>query len=103
MEDTIRGAGLYRAHRALAALADDQERLDRARRRFSESPPSYRSHQSHNSTLSRSLTPPSEERMAIAVKEREFQVYRERSAATPCDQFDDQCQEEYGRMMEASR
>jgi len=38
---TLRGDGLVRAHTALAALEEDPQRLDRARMRFSDSPPPY--------------------------------------------------------------
>lgn len=43
MADSIRGDGVLRAHRALDALLDDPERLQRDRERFSRSPPAYRS------------------------------------------------------------
>ncbi|KAI1655127.1 hypothetical protein F4813DRAFT_398672 [Daldinia decipiens] len=39
MADTIRGDGLLMAHDALAELIEDPQRLDRARNRFSNSPP----------------------------------------------------------------
>ena len=61
MADTIRGDGLLIASRSLAVLAEDPERLHRARERYSDFPPSYVSHQSHNSTRSQSPDPPSEE------------------------------------------
>ncbi len=50
MADSIRGDGLYLAERALARLAENPERLDSARKRFSISPPSYTSRSSHGST-----------------------------------------------------
>ncbi|KAG9232395.1 hypothetical protein BJ875DRAFT_544592 [Amylocarpus encephaloides] len=44
--DTLRGDGLVRAQRALAGLQGDPLRLDRARQRFSRSPPPYTSNPS---------------------------------------------------------
>jgi hypothetical protein len=59
--DALRGDGLARAQRALAGLEGDSLRLDRARRRFSESPPQYTSDPSGTATRFVSPDPPSEE------------------------------------------
>lgn len=99
MADTVRGDGLIRADRALAALAEDSQRLDHARRRFSDSPPSYTSHQSHNSTLSQSPNPRSEEQRRR--EERQVQLTLERWASRPYDQFAAQNAEERERIIEA--
>ena len=77
---------------ALAALVEDPGLLDRARRRFSETP-SYRAHFSHNSTLSQSPNPPSEEQQRR--DERKWQLMREYWASFPVGQFEAQSHEEY--------
>jgi hypothetical protein len=97
--DNLRGDGLVRAQRALAALEEDPQRLDRARRRFSDSPPPYTSHQSHNSTRSQSLNPPSEEQRRS--EERRWQLIRERWESLPYEQFEAQTTEEERRIREA--
>ncbi len=101
MADTVRGDGLVRAERALAALIEDPQRLDRAIRRFSSSPPSYTSHQSHNSTLPQSPDPPSEEHQSR--EERQVQLYLERMASLPYEQFAAQGLEEQERIFEADQ
>lgn len=58
MADSIRGYGLNQAHVALAALARQPELLERARLRFSRTPPFYASPPSHGSTESVGPTPP---------------------------------------------
>ncbi|KAH8747559.1 hypothetical protein BGZ57DRAFT_708202, partial [Hyaloscypha finlandica] len=57
----------------------DPLRLDRARQRFSHSPPLYTSNSSGTTTRSTSLIPPSEERR----QERRFQLGLERIALEP--------------------
>ncbi|KAI4148039.1 MAG: hypothetical protein LQ340_005266 [Diploschistes diacapsis] len=99
MADSIRGDGLHRAHTALAALVEDPERLNRARRRFSESPPSYKSYQSHNSTLSQSPNPPSEEQQRR--EERKWRLIGEHRASFPSNQFEAQINDERERIIEA--
>jgi hypothetical protein len=91
---TLRGNGLVQGHEALAALEEDPQRLNHARARFSESPPSYKSHQSHNSTRSRSPTPPPEEQRRLEEDERQFYLEEERRASFPGSQFDAQKREE---------
>lgn len=88
MADSIRGEGLFVAHRALATLAQDPQRLDHARRRFEESPPPYSACVSHNSTLSQSPNPPSDEQQRR--EERKWQLKREHRASTPYEQFEAQ-------------
>ncbi|PGH29544.1 hypothetical protein GX50_07714 [[Emmonsia] crescens] len=95
---TLRGDGLARAHRALMAL-EDPERLALVRERFSESPPSYRSHQSHNSTLSQSPNPPCIEQQQR--DEVRFRLMNERRASLPYYQFQAQTQEERDRIIQA--
>ncbi|KAF2179938.1 hypothetical protein K469DRAFT_460860, partial [Zopfia rhizophila CBS 207.26] len=95
----VRGDGLVMAERALASLVEDPQRLDRARTRFSDSPPSYKSHQSHNSTRSQSPNPPSEEQRRR--EERRVQLRLERWASLPYEQFEAQHREEEERIYEA--
>ncbi|KAH8669291.1 hypothetical protein BGZ61DRAFT_306762, partial [Ilyonectria robusta] len=90
-----------RADRALAAFVENPQRLDHARGRFSESPPSYRSHLSHNSTRSQSPNPPSEEQKRRG--ERKWQLIREHRASFPSNQFDAEKSEEIDRLYEANR
>ncbi|KAF2176606.1 hypothetical protein K469DRAFT_438086, partial [Zopfia rhizophila CBS 207.26] len=97
--DNLRGDGLVRAQRALAALQEDPQRLDRARRRFSNSPPPYTSPQSHNSTRSQSPNPPCEEQRCR--EERRWQLVRERWQSLPKKQFAAQRSEEEERIYEA--
>lgn len=95
MAGTIQGFGLLRADAALAALAQDPQRLNQERDRFSESPPSYRSQLSLDSTVSQS-TPRDEEQ--DRVDRRMFQLIGEQEASFPRDQFDAQASEEYNRL-----
>lgn len=83
-----------RAEAALAALAEHPERLDRERLRFSDSPPSYTSHQSHNSTLSNSPNVYPENLMRD-----EMQEERDRYASTARGQMDAQQIEETKRII----
>ncbi|KAI4131449.1 MAG: hypothetical protein LQ338_001191 [Usnochroma carphineum] len=96
MADPIRGDGLYRAR---AALFEDPERLDRARARFSQSPPSYRSHLSRNSTLSQSPNAPNEETKRR--EEREYLLKGQHSASMAWAQLKAQESEEIDRILEA--
>jgi hypothetical protein len=100
MASSIRGAGLFMADSALAALIEDPERLDLARGRFSESPPSYRSHMSHNSTVLQSPDPPSEEQQHR--EEWKWQLIQEHEASFPSNQFRTQKLEELEWMREAA-
>jgi hypothetical protein len=98
MAETIRGDGLNRIEGSLAALAADQRRLDYARMRFSDSPPSYTSHQSRNSTRPQSPNQPSNgERLR---EEQRWQLIRERDASLPYNQRQAQEIEELQRIFE---
>ncbi|KAI0968036.1 hypothetical protein F4678DRAFT_232330 [Xylaria arbuscula] len=91
MANTIRGDGLFQAHDALAALLDNPHRLDLARDRFDDSPPSYRSRESGTPTRS-----PSPDRRSERERRREKRVcelIREYNASQPLDQFDAQMSE----------
>ena len=89
--DTLRGDGLVRAQRALVGLEGDPERLDRARRRFSDSPPPYTSDRSGTTTRSVSPNPPSHEQRCR--QERRMQLAGEREASKPHKQFSAQVEE----------
>ena len=93
----LRGDGLLQAHGALAALEDDSQLLDRSRSRFSDSPPSYSSYQSHNSTLSQSPNLTSD--IQRREEERRWQLIEARRASIPRKQFLDQCKEESKRVL----
>ncbi|KAK2812447.1 hypothetical protein FQN50_001448 [Emmonsiellopsis sp. PD_5] len=95
---TLRGDGLFRVHSALQALQDDPQQVNR---RFSDSPPSYRSHQSHNSTRSQSSNPPTEEQRQR--EERHFRLLEEWQASVPYEQFSKQRDEETERIIKADR
>ncbi len=97
--DTLRGDGLVRAQRALIGLEGDPERLDRARRRFSDSPPPYTSDQSGTTTRSVSPNPPSKEQRHC--QERKMQLAGEREASKPHKQFSAQVEEERRRIWNA--
>lgn len=96
MADPFRGDGLFTAVNALAALFQDPERLDRARARFNESPPLYRSRLSHNSTLSQSPNPPSDEQQRC--EERKWELIREHGESFPSNQLLAQENEEIDRL-----
>lgn len=94
--DTIRGDGLFQAHRALAALAEDPEQFDQARqRRFSESPPSYRS---RSGTTTRSDSPVPVDEALDAYNARKDKLYIGWQASTPAIQFEVQRGEEVDRI-----
>ncbi|KAG8421399.1 hypothetical protein J3459_007536 [Metarhizium acridum] len=109
--DTLRGDGLVRAQRALATLEGDPLRLDRERGRFSHSPPPYTSYPSTPNDLSeeqrrrrcrtRSETPsaPSEEQRLR--QERRAQLWEEREASQPYEQFSHQVNELEKRIFDA--
>jgi len=93
MADSIRGDGLSIADRRLAALAQDPERLERERARFSESPPSYRSRLSGTTTRSSS---PEDHRTEVEKRREElkWQLIYEQGRSTVRNQWDQQvCQE----------
>lgn len=92
----IRGEGLYRADRMLSALAGDPTQLRTARGRFSESPPSYASHLSHNSTRSQSPDVPDKDHQMR--EERKFKLKLEHAASLPYNQLEAEQDEEYKRL-----
>ncbi|KAL5330549.1 hypothetical protein ACEPPN_000067 [Leptodophora sp. 'Broadleaf-Isolate-01'] len=92
----VRGSGLARAQRALAALEDHPERLDRERRRFSNSPPPYKSDTSETTTRSQSPNPPTEEQRLR--QQRRMQLAGEHEASEPGRQFRVQVEEERRRI-----
>ncbi|KAK7736037.1 hypothetical protein SLS63_003558 [Diaporthe eres] len=97
--DTIRGDGLFQAHRALAALAEDLEQLDQDReRRFSESLPSCRS-RSGTTTQSESPVPVNEalDNYNTLVDK----LYEDWQASWPSHQFEAQRREETQRIEQA--
>ncbi|KAI3395089.1 hypothetical protein diail_1769 [Diaporthe ilicicola] len=94
--ETIRGDGLFQAHRALAALAEDPEQFDQARqRRFSESPPSYRS---RSGTSTRPDSPVAVDEALDAYNAQKDKLYEAWQASTPANQFEAQRREEAQRM-----
>jgi hypothetical protein len=97
--DALRGDGLARVHGALGRLEGDPLRLDRARRRFSNSPPAYTSNPSGTTTRSESPMPPSEEQRRR--EQRLVQLRRERMASYPREQFSAQTSEELERLWDA--
>lgn len=101
MAHTIGGDGLIEVENALGDLEQYPQLLARARRRFSRSPPSYAPSTLHNSTLTNSPNPPTEEHQRR--EERLTQLRIERNASTPYHQFGTQCREEEERILEAHR
>lgn len=98
MADSIRGDGLLRADRALQELLENPERLQRARARFSESPPSYRSRLSGTTTMSQSPDPPSEAQQRREDREeKRFQLELKYRASFPYNQFEAQYRQELDR------
>lgn len=99
--DTVRGDGLFQAHRALAALAEDPEELDQAReRRFSESPPSCRS---RSGTTTQPESPVDEDDPVARYTARKDELYRDWMASTAPNQFDAQRREEKQRIEQAGQ
>lgn len=97
MADSIRGDGLFEADAALAALAGDAERLERARNRFSGSPASHRFRLSGTTTRSQSPNPPNEEQERY--NERKWKIILDREASLPVSQFNAQRSEGYDRLL----
>jgi hypothetical protein len=95
----IRGSGLARAQRALAGLEEHPKRLDRERRRFSDSPPPYKSDISGTTIRSQSPNPPTEEQRLR--QQRRMQLAGERKASEPDKQFRAQVEEERRRIWNA--
>ncbi|KAK2598592.1 hypothetical protein N8I77_011991 [Diaporthe amygdali] len=94
--DTIRGDGLFQAHAALAALVEDQEQFDEAReRRFSQSPPSYRS---RSGTTTRTDSPAPVDEALDNYNARRDKLYLDWLASKAAEQFNAQSLEERRRI-----
>ena len=100
MATSIRGDGLFRAEAALEALLEDPELLDRARARFSQSPPSYRS-LSGDTTQPDSPDLRSDEQKAL--EEREWELRNGHGESIPHYQFRAQYIQELNRLMKADQ
>ncbi|KUJ06238.1 uncharacterized protein LY89DRAFT_570764, partial [Mollisia scopiformis] len=102
MVDNLRGDGLARVYRVLDKLEADPLGLDRARMRFSQSPPLYTSNPSGTITRSTSLELPSDEQRRREQREQQFQRRRqlmdERAASLPQKQFEAEVKEERKRI-----
>lgn len=97
--DTIRGDGLFQAHAALQALAEDPEQFDLAReRRFSQSPPSYRS---RSGTTTRTESPAPVHEALDDYNARRDKLWRDWMASTAAEQFEAQRGEEVHRIQSA--
>ncbi|KAL8650304.1 MAG: hypothetical protein Q9210_003900 [Variospora velana] len=100
--DTLRGDGLARVHRTLDGLEADSLGLDRARTRFSQSPPPYTSNPSGTPTRSASPEPPIDEQRRREQREQRFyrrkKLMEERGASLPLVQFKAQRDEEKRRI-----
>ena len=83
---------------SLAALANNEQLLERARRRFSKSPPSYRTNYSHNSTLSQSPDGPNNGPLYEEWDRRTTSLKEEHRSSWPYYQFLAQSSEEYDRI-----
>ncbi|KAH8587523.1 hypothetical protein B0O99DRAFT_694404 [Bisporella sp. PMI_857] len=75
MADNLRGDGLVRVHRALDRLEVDPLGLDRARMRFSQSPPSYTSNPSGTTTRSASPDTRSDRQFEAEVEEERKRIW----------------------------
>ncbi|KAI9661287.1 MAG: hypothetical protein M1821_009614 [Bathelium mastoideum] len=93
--DPIRGNGLVTTHNALWELVANPQLLDRARRRFSRSPPSYRFDQSGDTTASQPSQIVDEEE--LQKQERQDKLLTQRRASLPYHQFKDQVSDEMTR------
>ncbi|KAL9593077.1 MAG: hypothetical protein Q9219_007683 [cf. Caloplaca sp. 3 TL-2023] len=106
---TVSGFNGNQFQRALAALAEDPERLHRARHRFSDSPPPYTSPRPHRfeSATTRSTDTSASPTASRASRERKWQeearIDWDRIASTPARQFGDQQGAEEKRIIEAER
>ncbi|MCJ1252779.1 hypothetical protein MMC24_000585 [Lignoscripta atroalba] len=96
MATALRGDGLGRVQRALGGLEAEPLALDRARRRFSESPPAYTSNPSGTTTRSESPDAPSDEQRRR--EQRLVQLTLDRWASLPRKQFAAQVKEEMRRV-----
>lgn len=105
VSDDLRGDGLVRVHRALDGLEADPFRLERARMRFSQPPPSYTSNPSGTTTQSGSPEPSSDEQRRREQQDQIFhrrqKLITERAASLPLYQFNVQVDEEKRRIFNA--
>lgn len=92
--------GLEKVHGALHLLEADPSRLERARMRFSASPPEYNSIPSGTTTRSESPNPISDEQRQK--EERYYQVRHDRGQSLPYGQFLTQVDEEAKRIWESN-
>ncbi|KAH0425481.1 hypothetical protein CcaCcLH18_10940 [Colletotrichum camelliae] len=98
MGETIRGVGLLKADRLLAAIAENPDRLDDERQRFSRGVQSSPS-PSQSSTRSQSSEPPSDDRQRQ--EQKYWQLKEQYYASSPFRQFEVQKEEELSRLFEA--
>ncbi|KAL9015613.1 MAG: hypothetical protein Q9185_006996 [Variospora sp. 1 TL-2023] len=98
MTETIVDSSLSRAELALTRLAEDPDRLDLARRRFSASPPSFTSSKGPDSTLTNS--PDAEVGPHVSGVTQKDILENQRGLSRPRPQFDAQQFAERARLLE---
>ncbi|KAL9009236.1 MAG: hypothetical protein Q9173_005715 [Seirophora scorigena] len=98
MTETFAGSSFSRAEKTLARLADDPDRLDRARRRFSASPPSFTFSKGPDSTLTNS--PGAEVGPHVSGVTQKDILEERRMLSRPRPQFDAQHFAEQARLIE---
>ncbi|KAI4184993.1 MAG: hypothetical protein LQ348_004451 [Seirophora lacunosa] len=98
MTETFAGSSFSRAKQTLTGLADDPDRLDRARRRFSASPPSFTSSKGPDSTLTNS--PGAEVGPHVLRRTQKEILQQERELSRPRPQFFAQQYVEEARLIE---
>ncbi|KAG8159963.1 hypothetical protein KVR01_010600 [Diaporthe batatas] len=97
--ESVRGEGLFQAHRALAALAEDPDQFDQDReRRFSEGPPSCRS---RSGTTTRTASPAPANEELDDYNARVSKLYHDWHASSTIGQFEAQRREECQRIERA--
>ncbi|KAH8163718.1 hypothetical protein CIB48_g4518 [Xylaria polymorpha] len=92
LADLSRGGGLAKVDMALQSLANNPQKLDRARSRFDRPPPSLVSYPS--GTTTEMPTPGQPDEKARWLSERRFQLEMEYRASFPSSQFETQVKEE---------
>ncbi|TRX92089.1 hypothetical protein FHL15_006956 [Xylaria flabelliformis] len=100
MYNSIRAMGLADANRALEILSNDPKQLEKARSRFSRSPPSYRSYPS--GTTTQLYTPSEADKEQSWLSEQRFQLSMEYRASLPASQFDAHIREELRQIDEGN-
>jgi hypothetical protein len=93
MANSIRGDGLFEAHRALAKFAENEGLQEQARRRFDRLPRQT----SPSGDTTRSHSPDHPNPYQLAVNERRFQLKLKYRASMPRTQYHDQVRE-YARL-----